>query len=251
MFFSIITATYNSLKTLQETYASLKEQTETSWQWIVIDGDSMDGTQTWLKNLDEPNLVWISEQDKGIYDALNKGVNLARGEVIGFLHSDDLFYNSDVLSNIKRTLLNTNLDGVYGNLLYFREIKEIPNRTWISCTFEYKKLRWGWMPPHPTMFLKRNVYLLAGLFDTSYKIAADYDFILRIFKNQQFKLQFENQFIICMRYGGISSNWRNQLKKSREDYKVLLNNGFIFPALTLLVKILRKTVQFKKINPSI
>jgi glycosyltransferase involved in cell wall biosynthesis len=244
MFFSIITATYNSLKTLKETYASLKEQTETSWQWIVIDGDSMDGTQTWLKNLDEPNLVWISEQDKGIYDALNKGVNLARGEVIGFLHSDDLFYNSDVLSNIKRTLLNTTLDGVYGNLLYFRESKEIPNRTWISSTFEYKKLRWGWMPPHPTMFLKRNVYLLAGLFDTSYKIAADYDFILRIFKNQQFKLQFENQFIICMRYGGVSSNWRNQWKKSREDYKVLLNNGFIFPALTLLAKILRKTVQF-------
>jgi glycosyltransferase len=244
MFFSIITATYNSLKTLKETYASLKEQTETSWQWIVIDGDSMDGTQTWLKNLDEPNLVWISEQDKGIYDALNKGVNLARGEVIGFLHSDDLFYNSDVLSNIKRTLLNTNLDGVYGNLLYFRGSKEIPNRTWISSTFEYKKLRWGWMPPHPTMFLKRNVYLLAGLFDTSYKIAADYDFILRIFKNQQFKLQFENQFIICMRYGGVSSNWRNQWKKSREDYKVLLNNGFIFPALTLLAKILRKTVQF-------
>jgi glycosyltransferase len=245
MFFSIITATYNSLKTLQETYASLKEQTETSWQWIVIDGDSMDGTQTWLKNLDEPNLVWISEQDKGIYDALNKGVKLARGEVIGFLHSDDLFYNSDVLSNIKRTLFNTTLDGVYGNLLYFRESKEIPNRTWISSAFEYKKLRWGWMPPHPTMFLKRNVYLLAGLFDTSYKIAADYDFILRIFKNQQFKLQFENQFIICMRYGGISSNWRNQLKKSREDYKVLLNNGFIFPVLILLAKILRKTVQFK------
>jgi glycosyltransferase len=245
MFFSIITATYNSLKTLQETYASLKEQTETSWQWIVIDGDSMDGTKTWLKNLEEPNLVWISEQDKGIYDALNKGVKLARGEVIGFLHSDDLFYNSDVLSNIKRTLLNTTLDGVYGNLLYFRESKEIPNRTWISSAFEYKKLRWGWMPPHPTMFLKRNVYLLAGLFDTSYKIAADYDFILRIFKNQQFKLQFENQFIICMRYGGISSNWRNQLKKSREDYKVLLNNGFIFPVLILLAKILRKTVQFK------
>lgn len=251
MFFSIITATYNSLKTLQETYASLKEQTETSWQWIVIDGDSMDGTQIWLKNLEEPNLVWISEQDKGIYDALNKGVKLARGEVIGFLHSDDLFYNSDVLSKIKRTLLNTTLDGVYGNLLYFRESKEIPNRTWISSAFEYKKLRWGWMPPHPTMFLKRNVYLLAGLFDTSYKIASDYDFILRIFKNQQFKLQFENQFIICMRYGGVSSNWRNQWKKSREDYKVLLNNGFIFPSLTLLVKILRKTVQFKKINPSI
>jgi glycosyltransferase involved in cell wall biosynthesis len=245
MFFSIITATYNSLKTLQETYASLKEQTETSWQWIVIDGDSMDGTQTWLKNLDEPNLVWISEKDKGIYDALNKGVKLARGEVIGFLHSDDLFYNSDVLSNIKRTLFNTTLDGVYGNLLYFRESKEIPNRTWISSAFEYKKLRWGWMPPHPTMFLKRNVYLLAGLFDTSYKIAADYDFILRIFKNQQFKLQFENQFIICMRYGGVSSNWRNQLKKSREDYKVLVNNRFTFPVLILLAKILRKTVQFK------
>lgn len=244
MTFSIVTATKNSLGTLTESYASLVAQTETDWQWIVVDGGSNDGTQDWLQSLNDQRLNWISEADNGIYDALNKGLKMAKSEIIGFLHSDDVYADSDVLAFIKIAMKDTEYDGIYGDLVYFNTDKNIPIRSWKSSPFRKNRAAWGWMLPHPTLYLKKEVYDLIGGFNTSYRIAADYEFMLRVFK-ERIPLKYIPKTLVAMRYGGISSNWRNQFRKSKEDARVLRNQGYRLVYFRVLLKTLRKLNQHK------
>jgi glycosyltransferase involved in cell wall biosynthesis len=243
MTFSIITATYNSLETLKETYASLASQTEKDWQWVVVDGASSDGTQAWLKALDEKRLHWVSESDGGIYEALNKGLVLAQGAYIGFLHSDDVYTDNEVLSYIKRAFDDIACQGIYGDLVYFKIHKNTPTRTWKSSPFQQSRTAWGWMPPHPTLYLKKEVYDLVGGFDPSYRIAADYEFMLRLFQ-QNITINYLPKTLVAMRQGGISSASKNQWIKSKEDWRALKFHGYRFAALRVAVKLLRKLHQF-------
>ena len=242
--FSIITASYNSLPTIKQAWESLCTQRFVDWEWIVVDGASTDGTKEWLSSIKDQRVHWKSEKDKGIYDALNKGIERASGSIIGFLHSDDYFANQEILAQINQKFLATHSDGIYGDLKYISSESGRIIRHWESDVFKPKLLGKGWMPPHPTCFFTKEVYSQMGLFDTSFKIAADYDFLLRCFLNKDFKLTYIPIVITHMRIGGASSKWQNLYKKSKEDIRALSKNNMAFPLWIVVCKIGSKLKQF-------
>lgn len=209
-----------------------------------MDGASNDGSVEWLQTIDDPRVKWESEKDQGIYDALNKGIGRSKGKVLGFLHADDFFADEHVLENIHLRLSQSEVDGIYGDLTYVSTETGRTVRHWKSEAFTASLLRKGWMPPHPTCFFKKEVYAQVGLFDTSFRIAADYDFLLRCFLNDRFQFAYMPQVITHMRMGGASSKWQNLVKKSREDMRALRKNGMVFPLFVLLRKVVGKIGQF-------
>lgn len=245
---SIITATYNSAKTLEVCMDSVLQQTYKDIEYIIIDGNSNDGTLDLVKAkaVLHDRIVYISEQDKGIYDALNKGIAKATGDVIGFVHSDDFLADSTVISKIADAFKSEAIDGIYGDLHYvqFDDTDKII-RNWVSQPFAPKLLRRGWMPAHPTLFLKKEVYLNYGQFNLNYKIAADYDFILRVFKQEHHKFKYLPLTITKMRVGGASNrSLKNLVQKTKEDFLAAQTNKVKFPAKVILAKNLSKIPQW-------
>ena len=246
---SIISSCYNSELTITETLNSIELQTYDDIELIIVDGNSKDNTLNIIQNFKEKflNIKIISENDNGVYDALNKGIELASGDIIGFLHSDDIFKSNTVLSDIVLIFKNNDVDGVYGDLQYVKST-DINNviRNWKSRKFYPEMIKNAWMPPHPTLFLRKEVYEKHGHFDTSFKIAADYEFILRIFKDQFLKFEYLPKTITTMRLGGISNgSLRNIALKVKEDYRAMRKHkvGNIF---TLARKTLSKLDQYFK-----
>ena len=244
---SIITATFNSENSLKATLNSLFNQDYNNIESIIIDGNSTDSTLGIVERFHNKskNIKLISEPDDGIYDALNKGLAIATGDLIGFVHSDDLLASSEVISELVSEIQNENLDGVYGDLQYVD--KENTNkiiRFWKSCEFKPNLLREGWMPPHPTLFLKKEVYEKYGLFDLSFNISADYDFMLRVLNDSELKFGYLPKVITKMRVGGTSNrSLENIIKKTREDYRAIKINK-IGNFLTLIRKNTSKLKQF-------
>lgn len=244
---SVITATYNNCIHIECCIKSVLSQTYSNIEFIVIDGGSTDGTLAIIETYKSQISVIISEPDKGMYHALNKGIELATGDIIGFLHSDDFFYDSNVISAIANAFSNRNISGIYGNLQYVNKTKtnEVV-RHWQSKPFRISLLAKGWMPPHPTLFLRSSVYFETGRFNLNYKIAADYDFMVRVLKNRQYAFQFMPIIITRMRLGGASNkSLKNIFSKSREDYLIIKRNK-IGGLLTLFMKNLSKLGQFLK-----
>ena len=246
---SIITATFNRGHFIESCVLSILRQDIKDVELIIIDGLSTDSTFEKLRPLikKNKNIKFYSETDSGIYDALNKGIDKANGEIIGFLHSDDVFYNSEVLIKIICKFKNHDIDGLYGNLEYVEKIdtnKVV--RFWESCAFNNNLLRKGWAPPHPTLFLKSNIYKKHGKFDLKFKISADYDFMLRIFKDDSLKFEYVPRVITRMRTGGVSNkNIKNIFIKTFEDFKAIRKNK-IGSVGTLLRKNTSKIKQFYK-----
>ena len=243
---TIITATFNSAANIAQCLQSVNSQTYTSVEHIIVDGASTDETLEIIKTT--PNRVTeiISEPDKGIYDALNKGIQKATGDVIGFLHSDDRLASPGILQMIAETFQKTAADGIYGNLVFVNRDDKVV-RTWISEPFDKNEVRFGWMPPHPTLFLKKEVYRKKGLFDTGFSIAGDYEFMLRVMQDPGFRLEYIPEVITRMGVGGASTgNWRQLIRKSMEDMQALTKNGFKFPVLVIIAKIGRKIPQLFK-----
>lgn len=243
---TIITATFNNAKTIMRAVASLTSQSYKNIEHIVIDNRSCDGTLELLKKFSHPIRI-ISETDKGLYHALNKGIDLAKGEIIAFLHADDLYYSSSVIESIVNTFENNpEIKGVYGNLIYFsQENFNKIIRIWRPGKLKYHKIYKGWMLPHPTLFLRKDIYLKFGKFDTNFKISADYDFILRIIINKVNLLYLQNN-VYKMSTGGISNkNLKHITLKSYEDFLILKKNkvGSLF---TLIAKNIFKLNQFIK-----
>lgn len=244
---SIITATYNSAHGIEACLDSILSQDYKNIECLIIDGQSKDQTLEIVskKKINNSCINIVSEFDEGIYDALNKGIALASGELIGFVHSDDLLASSKVISELVSKIQTENLDGVYGDLQYVDKINTNKIiRFWKSCEFNSNLLRKGWMPAHPTLILKKEVYLKHGVFNKSFKIAADYDFMLRIFKDTKLKFGYLPKVVIKMRVGGASNgSLKNIIKKSKEDYRAICSNnigGFI----TLILKNTSKIKQF-------
>lgn len=245
---SIITATFNSEKSLCYSLDSLFNQDYKNIECIIIDGDSKDSTLGIIKKYQSNynNIHLVSEPDQGIYDALNKGLHIASGDIIGFLHSDDILSETTIISKIVTEFNNKSIDGVYGDLCYVdkQDTSKII-RNWRSCQFEQDLLKQGWMPPHPTLFLRKEVYEKHGSFNLAYKIAADYDFMIRILKDTSLTFFYLSEIITKMRVGGASNrSLKNVLQKSKEDYRVVITNkigGFI----TVLKKNTSKLKQFK------
>lgn len=227
MKFSIITAVYNRRETIAQAVRSLQGQTHADHEHIVMDAVSTDGTQDVLANLADPRMRVVSERDAGIYDALNKGMARATGDVIGILHSDDFLASADVLSAVADAFKRTGADAVYGDLHYVAAADaHRVIRYWKSGEYHPNKLRQGWMPPHPALFIRRKVYEQYGGYDISYRIAADYDAILRWFGRGGIHAAYVPQVLVKMRAGGISNrSLANIIVKSREDYRALRSNG--------------------------
>ena len=247
---SIITATYNSEKTLEFCMNSVLNQTYSDIEYIIVDGGSKDNTTNLIKAKAKefPNIIWSSEPDKGIYDALNKGIAKATGDVIGFVHSDDYLADNDIMSQIIHVFKDKEVDGVYGDLHYVSyENPDIVIRNWKSQPFQPKLLKRGWMPAHPTLFLKRDVYETQGNFNLTYKIAADYDFILRVFNSSKYTFHYLPKTVVKMRVGGASNkSLKNLIMKTKEDFKAAKTNHLSFPLSVIIMKNLSKIPQWLK-----
>lgn len=242
---SIITATYNSEETILATLNSLDAQTYENIEYIIVDGASKDNTIKIIKNNNARVFSVISEPDKGIYDALNKGINAATGDVVGFLHSDDLFSYPDAVKDIVSTFLDAKCDAVYADLEYVsKDNTDNIIRLWKSGLYSRNKLKSGWMPPHPTFYMKRCMYKKYGLFDLNFKIAADYDSLLRYLWSNSIKMGYLPKVVMKMRVGGASNrSLRNIIQKTQEDIKALKNNDLFWPK-ALLIKNFSKLPQF-------
>ena len=241
---SIITITYNSAKTLQRSLESVQSQTYKDIEHVIVDGASTDNTKELIETYasQHKNVRWISEKDNGIYNALNKGIKMATGDVIGFLHSDDVLYAPDSIEQIAAAFQDPKIDVVYGDLQYCKNGKIV--RSWKSNEFNPRSLKYGWMPPHPTMYVRKEVYQQVGEYDEWFHIAADYDMMLRIFKGG-YQSHYIPQVLVRMETGGASNkNTKARLSKTQEDYIVLKKNHVGAGYLTVACKQLRKLRQF-------
>lgn len=241
---SIITITYNSAKTLRRALDSIQEQHYENIEHVIVDGASTDGTVALIESYaaEHKNVKWVSEKDDGIYNAINKGIRMATGDVIGFLHSDDVFYSSDSIGKIVHAITSSQADVVYGDLQYCNGEKVV--RRWKSNPFNPRALKYGWMPPHPTVYVRKEVYQQVGEYDEWFRISADYDMILRIF-TAGLKTQYIPEVLVCMEVGGVSNkNTKARLSKTQEDYIVLKKNQVGAGLLTVACKQLRKVKQF-------
>ena len=242
---SVVTAVFNSEKTIAQAIESVLGQNYPAVESVVIDGASRDATLSILQSY-RPRLgTLISEPDEGIYDALNKGIRHATGDVVGFLHADDLFQDAGVLGKVAAAFEDPDIDAVYGDLVYVRHdnIGQVI-RYWKSGVYDQAALSRGWMPPHPTFYVRRGVYERLGGFDTRYQIAADYDSVLRLLAVGKIRAAYIPEVLVRMRAGGISNrSLRTILRKSREDYAVMRRNE-LGGIVSILHKNFSKLKQF-------
>ena len=235
---SIITVCWNSEKTIEDTIKSVLEQFYDNYEYIIVDGKSTDDTLKIIKKFEKKfngKLKFISEKDKGLYDAMNKGIKMASGDIIGIINSDDILANNKVFEKIVNNIGNA--DGIYSDLVFMdEETMSIPTRNFIGHKYTKKM---GWHPPHPTLYLKRYVYDNIGYFDTNYRIAADLDFMMRLI-NANYKLNYFKDYFVIMRSGGVSTDGlKGYLKNLKEANIVLKKNNIVFPHLTNIIRIFK------------
>lgn len=245
---SIITVTYNSVKTLRDTLESVLKQTYTNYEHIIVDGLSKDNTMQIVKEYETKyngKLKYITEKDSGLYDAMNKGIKMATGDIIGILNSDDIYAHENVLKEIVEKFKETNCDGTYANLIFMdEETMSKPQRIWNSPK---GKLENGWHPAHPTLYLKKSVYDKIGFFNLNYKIAADYDFMIRVMKDKNIRLEYINDYIIHMRTGGASTaGLKGYIKNLKEANLVLKSNKIKHPYIVDIKRIIKTITQMLK-----
>lgn len=249
MLISIITSTFNSDQYLKQSFASYQIQNYADKELIVIDGGSKDNTKSIINEHQEIIGFYLSESDKGIYDALNKGIAHASGEVIGILHSDDLLYDDEVLTRVSELFKqDSTLQAVYGDLEYVnRNNPDKVIRKWISGKYNPWKLSHGWMPPHPALFIRKQCFLDYGNYNLQYKSAADYDLILRFLYKHNIKTAYLPKFLVKMRVGGTSNlSLKNRWRANKEDRLAMKLNGIKYPLIVSIIKPLSKLIQFFK-----
>lgn len=248
---TVITAVRNRVATVGACIESVLGQTWPDLEYLVIDGASTDGTDAVIDRYAGRISRVVREPDEGIYDALNKGIRLATGDVVGFLHADDLFADRWTLEAIARRFEATGSAAVYGDLVYVAESD--PGRViryWRSGTMRPDSFRWGWMPPHPTFYLRREHYLEFGGFREGYSISADYESMLRMLVRHGLAAAYLPQVVVRMRVGGKSNaSLGNRLQANREDRAAWLDNGLRPPWGLRLMKPLRKLPQFFRRPP--
>jgi glycosyltransferase involved in cell wall biosynthesis len=242
---SVITAVFNRAATLGEALRSVRAQQCPNIEHIVIDGGSTDGSLDVLEAHKGGIAKMISEPDGGLYDALNKGIRHASGDVIGFLHADDQFASPMALARVAAAFEDPAVGAVYGDLVYVNknDISHVV-RYWRAGQYHREHLSQGWMPPHPTFYVRKDVYSRFGVFDTRYRIAADYENMLRILWRGRVQAAYIPEVLVRMRLGGVSNvSLFNMLHKSREDYAAMRQNG-IGGLQALLLKNVTKLPQF-------
>lgn len=246
---SIITVVYNNSLTIADAIESVINQTYKEIEYIIIDGGSTDNTVEIIKSYGKRIDVLVSEKDKGIYDAMNKGILLASGDVIGILNSDDFYKDYNVIEDVMMFFnRNQNLDILYGNLVYVKQndtAKVI--RNWISKKYYNSFFEHANVPPHPSLFVKKSVYDKMGLFNLKFKIAADYEFMLRVMKSGNLACLYLNRLIVCMRLGGESNkSLKNIYYANKEVINAWKENNLNIPVYFFPLKIIKRLLQFVK-----
>jgi len=248
-FFSVITVSFNSSKTIKETLTSVLNQTLTDYEYIIVDGKSTDDTIGKINQF-KPlfsskgiKLSVISEKDNGIYDAMNKGIKHSTGFFISILNSDDQFYSNKTLESIKNVYILNKKPIIFGDLLYFNSKK--PNktvRTWIAKNGSFLR---GWSPPHPSTFIEKSVYNKIGYYNNDFYISADYDLLFRAIHKHSYPTYYLNEYLVKMQMGGRSTkSYKNTLIGLNEVYKILKNHKIRFKLLIIFMRQSRKLVQF-------
>ncbi len=245
---SVITVCYNSAKTLERTLRSVVDQDHQDVEHIVIDGGSSDGSAEILAAYRDGLSHLVSEPDHGIYDAMNKGLALARGEIICFLNADDHYASPKVLSRVAGKMQAQNLDAIMGDVGYFHERSPLRIvRRYRSDRFTPERLGWGWMPAHPALFLSKKVVQRVGKFHIDYRIAGDFDYVVRVFSDRYIKYIHLSEILVRMQIGGVSTNgFKSKLILNMEVLKACRKNGIKSNIFKLILKYLFKLSEFFK-----
>lgn len=241
---SIITSCFNRERTIRETIESVLDQDYKNIEYIIVDGASSDKTLQIINEYRNKVSIVISEPDKGMYEAINKGIRAASGDIIGLLHSDDKLFSHTTISNIVNKYEQTGADLIYGNGMFVDPIKTNHIiRDWKSGTYTKDKIKRGWLPLHPTVYIKASCFDILGLYNENYKIAADSDFLVRCLYKENLSVSYLNEYIVCMRMGGASTNLKKARQKWKEDIALYRSHGFS-PYIVVMQKIISKIPQF-------
>lgn len=241
---TIITVCYNRKNTIAKAIQSVLDQNYPDIEYIVIDGNSKDGTKEIIESYKDRISQYISEPDKGMYDAINKGLKLATGDVIGLMHSDDEFFDKKVVSRIAaRFKSETNIDGLYGDGVYVsNDTDERLIRDRIGGVFTMKKVKSGWLPLHPTVYLKKSTIEKHGLYNLDFKIASDTEFLLRYLYKYKIKMSYIDSYVVKMRMGGMSTSFKRAFEVLKEDYKIYKYHGLA----AIETVFLKKTIALRQ-----
>ncbi|MGN4013928.1 glycosyltransferase family 2 protein, partial [Bacteroides xylanisolvens] len=241
---SIITSCYNRAATIRSAIESVLAQDYKDIEFIVVDGSSTDGSLDIIREYADRISIIISEPDHGMYEAINKGIRVATGEIIGLLHSDDFFYDNGVIGRIVERMKRTHADFLYGDGLFVNpdDTNKVV-RNWIGGGYRLWKVRHGWLPLHPTCYIRRDVMTRLGLYNESYKIAADSDLLVRYLLTGGLTVTYLNEYVVRMRMGGLSTDSAKRKKMWEEDIRVYVSHG-LWPTLTKLEKMAWKVPQF-------
>lgn len=247
---SIITATFNSAKTLKDTIQSVLRQTNKDFEYLIIDGGSTDETIDIVKSYESEfsgRLKWVSEKDEGIYDAMNKGIKMASGDVVGILNSDDYFTSDDILQTVADAFKCQEIDAIYGDIHFIRDGNpQKCIRYYSSRMFRPFWLRFGFMPAHPSFYCKREVYERAGGYRLDYAIGSDYDMMVRLFKQYKIVSCYINKDFVTMRTGGASTrNVQSRLTLIKENVRACRDNGIYTNELFICLKFFYKIFEFR------
>jgi len=240
---SIITISYNSENSILQTFKSVKNQSFKDYEYLLIDGRSKDGTLTIANNQDHISKI-VSEADNGIYDALNKGIKNSTGEIIGFLNSDDTFYDENSLKLIADAF-DKNTDCVFGDLIYTDKNEKV-KRVWKGSAFKKGAFKKGWMPAHPTFYCRRSVYEKLGLYDDSFKIAGDFELMLRFLEKYNIRSKYIPHTLVNMKVGGASNNGlKSKLDILKEEFRAFNQNNIQVNKLSYLYHKAKKLNEFR------
>lgn len=243
---TIITVCYNSATTIEKTILSVVSQTYKNIEYIIIDGNSNDNTIDIIKNHQDKIFKWISAPDKGLYDAMNKGIALATGDLIGILNSDDTFNSDTIVEEIAAFHLNNDIDASIGNIIQHRESGKVV-RLYSSKSWSPRKLKMGFMPPHPSIFFKRELFNEFGKYDLGFKIGADYELITRFFLKNNITWKYSGITTTAMLVGGLSSSGSSSYQLiTKEIQKGLSMNGIKFSPLNIKIRFFWKIIGFLK-----
>lgn len=245
---SIITVCYNSQDYITNTITSVLSQNYADIEYIIVDGNSRDNTLSIIKSFGSKITKWISEPDKGLYDAMNKGISLATGDIIAFINSDDFYLDSSVVGDVVNEFQANQVDAVHAELFYVDQSDtDKIVRHWKTGDYTSGAFQKGWHPAHPTLFLKREVYEKFGLFDLQFKLAADFELMCRFFEKHQISSVYLNRPLIKMRLGGATSkNLKNVIRQNIECYKAFKVNNIPVSPFYTFKRIVPKLKQYLK-----
>ncbi len=243
---SIITAVYNGTQTIQGCIENILVQSYKNIEHIIVDGGSVDGTVDIIKRYSNVISYWVSEPDNGIYDAMNKGIMAATGDIVGILNCDDMYANGSVIEGIVKCLCENNVRSCYGDLVYVdQDDTDKVVRRWNSGDFYRDRFKRGWMPPHPTFFVKKSVYKEYGVFNTGFRLAADYELMLRFLYRYNISTKYIPRPLVRMRTGGSSHpGLYNTIKAIMENYKAWKINNLNPTPITFILKPVSKIFQY-------